>query len=115
MRSAVRGWMSDMQWQQPGEPVLGRLSEIRIPTVIMVGDKDNPALIASNEEAARRIQGCELISVPGVDHYPTVRVPELVLDAILGIAPVVAARRAGEINDIKEHPQSGSTVNQGAP
>jgi 3-oxoadipate enol-lactonase len=49
----------------------------------MVGDKDNPALIASNEEAARRIPGCELIRMPGVDHYPTVREPKLVLETIL--------------------------------
>ena len=83
MRSAVRGWMSDDEWQQQGEPVLERLGEIRVPTVIMVGDKDNPALIASNEEAARRIPGCELIRMPGVDHYPTVREPQLVLETIL--------------------------------
>jgi 3-oxoadipate enol-lactonase len=83
MRSAVRGWKSDMQWQQEGEPVLDRLPEISSPTVIMVGDKDNPALIASNEEAASRIPGCELIRMPGVDHYPTVREPKLVLETIL--------------------------------
>lgn len=83
MRSAVVGWKSDAQWQQQGQPVLDRLGDIRAPTVIMVGDKDNPALIASNEEAANRIRGCELIRMPGVDHYPTVRVPRLVLDTIL--------------------------------
>jgi 3-oxoadipate enol-lactonase len=83
MRSAVRGWASDDEWQRQGEPVLERLGEIRVPTVIMVGDKDNPALIASNEEAARRIPGCELIRMPGVDHYPTVRDPQLVLETIL--------------------------------
>ncbi len=83
MRSAVGGWKSDMQWQQEGEPVFDRLADLRVPTVIMVGDKDNPALIASNDEAASKIPGCELIRLPGVDHYPTVRVPELVLDTIL--------------------------------
>ncbi len=83
MRSAVVGWKSDMQWQQEGEPVLDRLGEIGAPAVIMVGDKDNPALIASNEEAASRIPDCELIRMLGVDHYPTVRVPTLVLNTIL--------------------------------
>jgi 3-oxoadipate enol-lactonase len=84
MRSGVRGWQSDMQWQQEGTPVLGRLGEIRVPTVIMVGDKDNPALVASNEEAVSRIPGCELIHMPGVDHYPTVRQPRLVAETIIG-------------------------------
>ena len=83
MRSAVRGWMSDDQWQQQGELVLERLGDIRAPTVIMTGDRDNPALIAGNEEAARRIPGCELIRMRGVDHYPTVREPQLVLETIL--------------------------------
>ncbi len=84
MRSAVRGWKSDTQWQQEGEPVWDRLSQISVPAVIMVGDKDNPALIASNEEAARRMPRCELIRMPGVDHYPTVRVPTFVAETILG-------------------------------
>lgn len=48
----------------------------------MVGDKDDPGLIASNESAAARIPGCELIRMPGVDHYPTVREPRLVIETI---------------------------------
>lgn len=83
MRSAMRAWESDEQFQRAGEPSLERLSELRPPTLIMVGDKDDPALIASNEEAARRIPGCQLIRIPGADHYPTMREPKLVLDAIL--------------------------------
>jgi pimeloyl-ACP methyl ester carboxylesterase len=49
----------------------------------MVGDADSPGLIASNEAAAARIPGCELIRMPGVDHYPTVRAPQLVTETIL--------------------------------
>jgi pimeloyl-ACP methyl ester carboxylesterase len=81
-RSSVNAWTSE-RFEHAGEPVLGRLGDIRAPTVIMVGDKDLPALIASNEEAARLIPGCELIRMPGVDHYPTVRVPRLVTETIL--------------------------------
>lgn len=81
-RSAVRAWPSDA-FQQEGEPAFGRLGEVSAPTVLMVGDKDRPPLIASNEEAARRIPGCELIWMPGVDHYPTVREPKLIADTIL--------------------------------
>jgi pimeloyl-ACP methyl ester carboxylesterase len=54
-----------------------------VPTVLMVGDMDDPGLIASNEQAAQRIPGCELIRMPGVDHYPTVRAPVLVAETIL--------------------------------
>jgi 3-oxoadipate enol-lactonase len=83
MRSAMRAWEGEEQFEGEGEPTFDRLAELRAPTVLMVGDKDDPALIASNEEAAARIPGCELIRMPGVDHYPTVRAPKLVADTIL--------------------------------
>jgi 3-oxoadipate enol-lactonase len=81
-RSAVRAWASE-ELQQEDQTVFARLGEVAAPTVIMVGDKDRPALIASNEEAARRIPGCELVRIPGADHYPTVRAPKLVTETIL--------------------------------
>jgi pimeloyl-ACP methyl ester carboxylesterase len=80
--SAARAWPGEQEFHQEDQPAFGRLQEIRVPSVIMVGDKDRPPLIESNEEAARRIPGCKLIRMPGVDHYPTVRVPQLVADTI---------------------------------
>jgi 3-oxoadipate enol-lactonase len=83
MRTAMRAWENEEHFQQRGEPVYDRLSELRVPVVLLVGDQDNPGLIASNEAAAGRIPGCELIRMPGVDHYPTVRAPGLVTETIL--------------------------------
>ncbi len=83
MRAALRAWAGEEEFEQAGEPTYDRLGELRVPTVLLVGDKDEPGLIASNEAAAARIPGCELIRMPGVDHYPTVREPRLVLDTIL--------------------------------
>ena len=82
MRSAARALPSE-EFEQESEPTFDRLEELRAPTVIMVGDRDRAALVASNEEAARRIPGCRLIMMPGVDHYPTVREPLLVAQTIL--------------------------------
>jgi 3-oxoadipate enol-lactonase len=82
-RSAARAGANEERFQQPGEPTFHRLGEIRVPTVIMVGDLDQPTLIDSNEQAAERIPGCRLIWMPGVDHYPTARVPALVVETIL--------------------------------
>jgi 3-oxoadipate enol-lactonase len=82
-RSAARALRSLDLYMREGEPVFGRLEQVGAPTVMMVGDKDVPGLIASNEAAAERIPGCELIRMPGVDHYPTIREPRLVLDTIL--------------------------------
>jgi 3-oxoadipate enol-lactonase len=82
MRTAMRAWDGEEEFEREGEPTFDRLGELRVPTVLMVGDVDDATLIASNEEAARRIPGCTLIRMPGVDHYPTVRAPDLVADTI---------------------------------
>ena len=83
MRSALRAWENQQRFMQEGEPVYERLGKLRVPAALMVGDADSPDLIASNEAAAARIPGCELIRMPGVDHYPTVRAPQLVAETIL--------------------------------
>jgi len=83
MRSAARAWEGEEQFEREGEPAFDRLGELRVPTILMVGDLDDPALITSNEEAASRIPGCELIRMPGVDHYPTMRAPKLITETIL--------------------------------
>lgn len=81
MYSAERAAPSE-KFEREGEPAFSRLEELRAPAVIMVGDRDRPALVAGNEQAAHRIPGCRLITMPGVDHYPTVRAPQLVLQTI---------------------------------
>jgi 3-oxoadipate enol-lactonase len=83
MLSSLRGTENEEQFQQAGEPVLGRLGEIRAPAVVMIGDRDYPPCIEGNTEAARLIPGCDLIWMPGVDHYPTVRAPQLVTETII--------------------------------
>lgn len=82
LRSASKAWLSSDQFQREDSPVFDRLGEIAVPASLMVGDLDRPALIASNIESAARIPGCELIEVSGVDHLPSLRVPELVLKQI---------------------------------
>ena len=84
LRSAARAWMSIGENQRPDPTVFDRLGEIAVPTSILVGDLDHPPLIESNLRAADRIAGCELVRVPGVDHMPTLRVPDRVLQLITG-------------------------------
>jgi 3-oxoadipate enol-lactonase len=82
MRSSL-GAESSEELRLPAGPVFGRLKELRVPTVIMVGDRDLSALIASNVQAALRIPGSTLIRMPGVDHYPPVRDPAAVVHAVV--------------------------------
>jgi len=81
-RSAARAYGGQEKFQREDAPAFGRLGEISTPAVIMVGDLDQRAIIECDEQAAARIPGCALIRMPGVDHYPTVRAPQQVLDTI---------------------------------
>lgn len=82
LRSAARAWISSGDLERPNPPAFDRLSEIAVPTSLLVGDADRPPLIESNLRVAARIPGCELIEVPGVDHLPPLRVPDRVLQLI---------------------------------
>jgi pimeloyl-ACP methyl ester carboxylesterase len=83
LRSGTAAWPNEWQYKQEGEPTFDRLGELAVPTVLMVGDRDRPPLVASNEEAAARIPGCRLVRMPGVDHLPPLRAPDLVAGTIL--------------------------------
>jgi len=81
-RSAARAEISSRDLQQQDPPVSGRLGEISAPASLLVGDADYPPLIEAGRQAAARIPGCELTVVPGMDHLPPLREPDLVLRVI---------------------------------
>jgi 3-oxoadipate enol-lactonase len=83
LRSSGRAQENEAQFRRPDVPVFDRLHELAVPTALLVGDLDRPALIACNEEIARRIPGCQFSWMPGVDHLPSLREPELVARVIL--------------------------------
>jgi pimeloyl-ACP methyl ester carboxylesterase len=82
LRSAAWAEISSDGMEQRDPPVFDRLGEISVPTSLLVGDADYPPLIEANRQAAARIPGCELTVVPGMDHLPPLREPDLVLAAI---------------------------------
>ncbi len=82
MRAALPAWFTEEEYQEDDPPVFARLGELTVPTVLLIGDRDRPALIESNLLAAQRIPGCRLVEVPGVDHLPSIRVPDLVAELV---------------------------------
>jgi pimeloyl-ACP methyl ester carboxylesterase len=82
LRSAARAEIASGDLQQQDPPVFDRLGAISAPTSLLVGDADYPPLIQANRQAAARIPGCELTVVPGMDHMPPLREPDLVLRTI---------------------------------
>jgi len=84
LRSAARAEVASGNLQQPDPPVFDRFGALSVPTSLLVGDADYPPLIQANRQAADRIPGCELTVVPGMDHLPPLREPDLVLGVING-------------------------------
>lgn len=103
----VRQWTLDnLGGLKPGanlpqalEPAAhGRLEELLMPTLVVVGDRDNPAMPRNAEALARRIPAPTLVTLPGVGHLPNLERPEdfnrAVLDYLLaqGTRPSAPAR-----------------------
>lgn len=86
VRAAVPAWFDQDEYLQPTEPVYDRLHELQVPSVVMVGDKDRPVAVAVAAGTAARIPSCEFIWMPGTDHFPSLREPQLVTDTILRFA-----------------------------
>ncbi len=63
-----------------------RLGEVRVPTVVLVGEEEMPGFKGYAQEAVERIPGAALEEVPGCGHLLPVEVPREVTAAILRIA-----------------------------
>ncbi|MGZ0149602.1 alpha/beta fold hydrolase [Kribbella sp. WER1] len=86
LRAAIPAWFDQGEYLQPDPPVYDRLQEIQVPSVVMVGDKDRPILAAVAGGTSARIPGCEFVWMPGTDHFPSLREPQLVTETILRLA-----------------------------
>jgi pimeloyl-ACP methyl ester carboxylesterase len=68
---AARGMLA-----QQGSRVIDGLSAIRVPTLIVVGDQDQPFL-APSEYMAKKIPGAKLEVIPGAGHSANLDQPEI--------------------------------------
>ena len=84
MRDAGEAQANEERFQRKVEPTFDRLGEIAVPTVMVVGDIDNPTLVEADLAAAQLIPRCRLVTMPGVDHLPMLREPDWTLRLVLG-------------------------------
>ncbi len=73
----------DGQPQALQPPTVGRLDEIRVPTLVMVGDLDVPEVIGSCDRIAEGIKGARRIVFPGVAHMVNLERPREFNTAVL--------------------------------
>ncbi|MGA7923041.1 MAG: alpha/beta hydrolase [Thermoplasmata archaeon] len=62
--------------KREGEPAASRLKEIRVPTRILVGDRDNPAMPHCANFLAHGIEGAKVELIPGADHLLNLSRPD---------------------------------------
>jgi 3-oxoadipate enol-lactonase len=68
-------------------PTVGRLSEIRVPTVLLLGDHDEPTMTHIVRYIAGQVPNSRFVSVPGADHLINLSRPaafDAALQSVLG-------------------------------
>jgi pimeloyl-ACP methyl ester carboxylesterase len=66
------------------DSVYGRLDQINVPTLILVGDEDTATVPAKSERMHKAIAGSELQIIPKGGHVSTIDAPEAVNAALSG-------------------------------
>lgn len=75
-------------------PAAARLSEISVPTLVIVGDRDESVMQWCADEVATRVPNATKQVVPGADHVPNVRYPQLFNEIVLNFLSRVDATLA---------------------
>jgi pimeloyl-ACP methyl ester carboxylesterase len=74
----------------PEPPAAGRLSEIQAPSLIVVGDRDRPEIVAAAELLAERLPNAQKVVMPETAHLPNMERPEefnrIVLEFLDGLS-----------------------------
>jgi len=75
--------------EQPLEPpAASRLAEIKVPTLVVVGDYDDERILLAADYLVAEVPGAQKAVIPGVAHYPNMERPaefnRLVLDFLNG-------------------------------
>jgi pimeloyl-ACP methyl ester carboxylesterase len=67
----------------PEFDMMSRLAEIRVPTLVMIGDNDLPDMQAISQLVAERMPGAKRLLIPGAAHLPNLENPTLFNQAVI--------------------------------
>jgi pimeloyl-ACP methyl ester carboxylesterase len=75
--------------QEPDPPAIGRLGEIQVPALVIVGANDVPAILKTANVLAGSIKSAQKVVIPDSAHVPNMEHPQdfnrLVLDFLAGV------------------------------
>lgn len=83
MESPFTPWLMSEMIRPLEPPAIKRLSKIRVPTLIIVGDRDSATIIEIACVLENAIPGAKKAVVPGAGHLPNLEQPELFNTLIL--------------------------------
>jgi 3-oxoadipate enol-lactonase len=91
IREAVHGWILENYRAEKEEgipqpldpPALGRLGEITVPTLVIVGDLDDPGTVDSMGRLASEVAGARFEVFDGCAHMLSMEQPERFTDSVL--------------------------------
>jgi pimeloyl-ACP methyl ester carboxylesterase len=78
-----------VQEKEEGEPIVlepraaGRLAEIRVPLLAIVGELDTPSVRSAADAVVAGVAGARRVDVPGVTHLPNLERPEWFTETLL--------------------------------
>jgi pimeloyl-ACP methyl ester carboxylesterase len=75
-RAAIGAAGGEPQEEELAGPAGGRLAEIDVPTLVLIGDRDHPDAAAIAERLAGGIRGARKQLIEGVGHMITMERPE---------------------------------------
>jgi 3-oxoadipate enol-lactonase len=81
-QGAVSSWFAIGDLETPDPAVFGRLGEVHVPAVALLGDFEYPMVVYSSDAIAGRIDGCQLLMVSGADHLLPMRTPARLAEVI---------------------------------
>jgi pimeloyl-ACP methyl ester carboxylesterase len=76
-----------MLWQPTMPPAGERVQEIKAPTLLVVGENDNPATVARADQMASLITGAQKVIIAGSGHMVNMDAPVTFNQSVLAFFP----------------------------
>jgi pimeloyl-ACP methyl ester carboxylesterase len=74
--NTIKDWESKSIMTELVPPAIGRLNEIRVPTLAVVGDLDMPGILEIVNLIMAKVPGAKKVIIPGVAHMVNMEKPE---------------------------------------
>jgi pimeloyl-ACP methyl ester carboxylesterase len=99
LREKVRGWILgscqaekvEGKPQRLDPPAVERLGELDIPTLVLIGQADEPGAVLAERHLASSVAGARVVEFPGVAHMIQLEEPQRFNELVLEFLPVGAA------------------------